>query len=260
MDLGIAGRRALVCASSRGLGRACAEALAAEGVDVTVNGRDAERLAATAAQLRAAFPSVTIDAVAGDITTAEGRDAVLRTCPQPDILVNNNAGPAPADFLDTTEEAWVAAFEANMLAAILLIRAVLPAMIDRRFGRIVNITSAMVTTPRGHLGVSAGPRAGLTAVCKGIAREVARHNVTVNNLLPERFDTDRQRFMAERDMRRHGISRAQARERMVATIAAGRMGSPAELGATCAFACSAQAGYMSGMNIHLDGGSYPALI
>ena len=152
------------------------------------------------------------------------------------------------------------ALEANMLAALMLIRAVLPAMIERRFGRIVNITSAMVTTPRGHLGVSAGPRAGLTAVCKGIARDVARHNVTLNNLLPERFDTDRQRYMAERDMQRHGISMEEARQRIAQSIAAGRMGRPEELGATCAFVCSAHAGYMSGMNVHLDGGSYPGLV
>jgi 3-oxoacyl-[acyl-carrier protein] reductase len=260
MDLGIAGRRALVCASSRGLGRACAEALAAEGVDVTINGRDADRLAGTAQQLRNAYPAVTIEAVAGDITTADGRAALLDACPQPDILVNNNAGPTPAPFLETTEEAWAEALEANMLAALMLIRAVLPAMIDRRFGRIVNITSAMVTTPRGHLGVSAGPRAGLTAVCKGIARDVARYDVTLNNLLPERFDTDRQRYMAERDMQRNGISMEEARGRIAQTIAAGRMGRPEEFGATCAFVCSAYAGYMSGMNVHLDGGSYPGLI
>ena len=169
------------------------------------------RLAQTAEQLRGAFPAVTIDAAAGDITTTEGREALLGACPQPDILVNNNAGPTPSPFLETTEEAWTEALEANMLAALMLIRAVLPGMIERRFGRIVNITSAMVTTPRGHLGVSAGPRAGLTAVCKGIARDVAQHNVTVNNLLPERFDTDRQRYMAERDMQRHGISMEEAR-------------------------------------------------
>jgi 3-oxoacyl-[acyl-carrier protein] reductase len=260
VDLGIAGRRALVCASSRGLGRACAEALAAEGVDVTLNGRDPDRLEATAQALRAAYPGVGVGAVAGDITTREGRDALLAACPDPDILVNNNAGPPPSGFLETSEEAWTQALEANMLAALALIRAVLPAMIDRRFGRIVNITSAMVTTPRGHLGVSAGPRAGLTAVCKGIARDVIQHGVTVNNLLPERFDTDRQRFMAERDMQRLGITMEQARERIAGTIAAGRMGRPEEFGATCAFVCSAYAGYMSGMNIHLDGGSYPGLI
>jgi 3-oxoacyl-[acyl-carrier protein] reductase len=260
MDLGIAGRRALVCASSRGLGRACAQALAAEGVHVTINGRDLDRLAATAHELRAAFPAVIVDAVAGDITTRDGRDALLRACPDPDILVNNNAGPTPSAFLDTTDEAWAQALEANMLAALALIRAVLPAMIERGFGRIVNITSAMVTTPRGHLGISAGPRAGLTAVCKGIARDVAKHGVTVNNLLPERFDTDRQRYMAERDMQRRGISMEEARARIAGTIAAARMGRPEELGATCAFVCSAHAGYMSGLNVHLDGGSYPGLI
>ena len=219
--------------------RACAEALAAEG------GRrrsTARRRSPRGTAALARHPAVTIEAVAGDITTAEGRAALLGACPQPDILVNNNAGPTPAPFLDTTEEAWAEALEANMLAALMLIRAVLPAMIERRFGRIVNITSAMVTTPRGHLGVSAGPRAGLTAVCKGIARDVAKYDVTLNNLLPERFDTDRQRYMAERDMQRSGISMEEARERIAQTIAAGRMGRPEEFGATCAFVCSALRG------------------
>ena len=261
MDLGIAGRRALVCASSRGLGRACAEALAAEGVDVTINGRDADRLAETAEALRRAYPAVTIEAVAGDITTAEGRAALLAACPQPDILVNNNAGPTPGAFLDATEEAWAEALEANMLAAAHAHprgaagddRAPVRADREHHLGDGHDAAAATWASPPA-------PRAGLTAVCKGIARDVAKYDVTLNNLLPERFDTDRQRYMAERDMQRDGISMEEARERIAQTIAAGRMGRPEEFGATCAFVCSAHAGYMSGMNVHLDGGSYPGLI
>ena len=260
MNLGIGGRRALVCASSRGLGRACAEALAAEGVNVVINGIDVDRLEQTARELRASYPAVSVEAVAGDITTGEGREALLAACPDPDILINNNAGPTPGSFLSKSYEDWLTALEDNMLAALMLIRAVLPAMIERRFGRIVNITSAMVTTPRPPMGISAGPRAGLTAVCKTIALDVAKHNVTINSLLPERFDTDRQRYMAQRDVELLGISYEEARQRMADSIAAGRLGRPEEFGATCAFVCSTYAGYMSGMNIHLDGGSDPALV
>ena len=261
MDLGIAGRRALVCASSRGLGHACAEALAAEGVDVTINGRDPDRLAQTAAQLRDAFPAVEVEAVVGDITTPEGREALLQVCPQPDILVNNNAGPTPSPFLDHLRRSVEEALEGNMLAALMLIRAVLPAMIERRLRAHREHHLGDGDDPaRRHGDLRTGRGAGLTAVCKGISRDVARHNVTVNNLLPERFDTGRQRIMAERDMRRHGISMEEARNRIAQTIAAQRMGRPEEFGATCAFVCSAHAGYMSGMNIHLDGGSYPGLV
>jgi len=260
MDLGISGRRAIVCASSRGLGRACADALAGEGVDLVINGREPERLKHTAAELRRAHPGVVITAVAADVTTIEGREALLASCPDPDIVITNNAGPTPGPPLSASYQAWSEALNANMLAALMLIGAVVPAMTERRFGRIVNITSAMVTTPRTPLAISAGPRAGLTAVCKAISLEVARHNVTINNLLPERFDTDRQRYMAQRDSAAHGITYEEARQRLVDTIAAGRMGRPEEFGATCAFVCSAHAGYMSGMNIHLDGGSYPGLV
>jgi 3-oxoacyl-[acyl-carrier protein] reductase len=259
MDLGIAGRTALVCASSRGLGRACAEALAREGVRVTINGLDPDRLAATAEELR----RVTGGEVAtarGDVTTEDGRAAILEACGAPDILVTNNAGPNPKSFLDVSPEDWVAGLSANMLAALMLTRAVLPKMKERRFGRIVNITSAMVTTPRPHQAVSSGARAGLTAVMKGLSRDVAKFNVTINNLLPERFDTDRQRFMAERTMRLEGVTFEQARAQQVASIPAGRLGEPREFGATCAFLCSDFAGYLTGMNIHLDGGAYPALI
>jgi 3-oxoacyl-[acyl-carrier protein] reductase len=259
MDLGLSGRRAIVCASSRGLGRACAQALAAEGVDVVINGRDAARLADTEAELR---PLVTgrVTAVVGDVTTESGRAALLAACPDPDILVNNNAGPSPAAFSTLGRDQWMRAVESNMVAPLMLIRAVLPGMIARRFGRIVNITSAMVTTPRPHMMLSSGARAGLTAALKGLSLDVARHNVTINNMLPERFDTDRQEQMAHATMAREGIDYVEARARQVASIAARRLGNPVEFGMSCAFLCSIHSGFISGQNLHLDGGSYPALI
>lgn len=259
MELGIAGRTALVCASSRGLGKACAIALAGEGVHVVVNGRTPETLDAAAQEIRATA-DVQVTPVLGDVTTDEGRQALLAACPAPDILINNNAGPRPGPFLEKTREEWLEALDGNMLAALTLIKEVVPEMRRRRFGRIVNITSAMVTTPRPAMGISAGPRAGLTAVCKTLSVELAPDNVTINNLLPERFDTDRQVFMARRDMEARNVSYEEARERIVSTIPAGRMGLPEEFGATCAFVCSAHSGFMTGMNIHLDGGAYPGLV
>jgi 3-oxoacyl-[acyl-carrier protein] reductase len=259
MDLGLTGRRAIVCASSRGLGKACARALAAEGVAVVVNGRDPERLAATADEIRAAT-GAPVTAVAADISTEDGRTALLAACPEPDILVNNNGGPPPGRFEDQDHAAWLAALEANLLAPVLLIRTVIGGMRARRFGRIVNITSAMVKAPHSLMGLSTAARSALTAVCKGLSREVAADNVTINNLLPERIDTDRQRFMAELRSTMGGISLEEAYAEMAASIAAGRLGTPDEFGAACAFLCSAQAGYMSGQNLQLDGGSYPGLI
>ena len=259
MDLGIAGRTALVCASSRGLGRACAEALAAEGVDVVINGRGADSLARTLAEMKAAC-KVSVTAVEADITTGDGRAKILAACPKPDILVNNNAGPEPKAILETTHDDWMSAIEGNMVAALMLTQAVLPAMVERKFGRIINITSAMVTTPRAHQALSSGARSGLTAVMKGMSRDFARHNVTFNNLLPERFDTGRQVQLAERMMKLKGWTREQARADQVSQIPAARYGQPSEFGATCAFLCSAHAGFISGMNMHLDGGAYPALL
>ncbi|HKR86927.1 MAG TPA: SDR family oxidoreductase [Phenylobacterium sp.] len=258
MDLGIAGRTALVCGSTRGLGRACAEALAREGVTVFINGRDAARLDEALRDLR--LISAQVHAVQGDVGAAEGRRALLAACPQPDILVNNNAGPSPGQFLSFDHQTWMGAIESNMVAPIQLVQAVLPAMRERKFGRIVNITSAMVTTPRPHMTLSAGARAGLTAVMKGLSFDTARDNVTINNLLPERFDTDRQEQMARVAMQRDGISYEEARRRQVESIAARRLGRPEEFGAMCAFLCSALAGFVSGQNVHLDGGSYPALV
>jgi 3-oxoacyl-[acyl-carrier protein] reductase len=259
MDLGLSGRRAIVCASSKGLGRACAEALLAEGVSVVINGREPERLARTAAELRAKY-SPSIIAVAADVTTGPGRAALIEACPDPDILINNNAGPEPGPFREIAEDDWLAGLAANMVAPLLLVRSVIPAMIERKFGRIVNITSAMVTTPRPHMTLSSGPRAGLTAALKGLSFELAPHNVTINNLLPERFDTDRQLQMARFAMETQHIDFEEARRRQVQSIAARRLGRPEEFGATCAFVCSAFSGYLSGQNIHLDGGSYPALL
>lgn len=259
MDLGLTGRRALVCASSRGLGRACARALALEGACVVINGRDPDRLDRTAAELVAGTGG-RIEQVVADVSDPAGRAALLAACPEPDVLVTNNGGPAPGAYQDWDHDTWIAAIEANMLAPILLIQAVLPGMRQRHFGRIVNITSAMVKAPRAHMGLSSAARTGLTGFAKAVSRDVARDGVTINNLLPERFDTDRQRDMAERIAATDGVSYQEARRRIAATIAAGRLGQPEEFGAACAFLCGEQAGFISGQNLQLDGGSYPALI
>jgi len=259
MDLGIAGRRAIVCASSRGLGRACATSLAREGVHVTLNGRDAEALAATAEAIRDEH-GVEVAVVAGPIEAEETREALVAACPQPDILVNNNGGPAPGRFQDWDRETWIAALDSNMLAPVLMLRAVLDGMVERRFGRVVNITSAMVKTPLAPMGLSTGARTGLTSVSKALSRQVAAANVTINNLLPERIDTDRQRGMAELRAKLGGVSIEQAYEEMKQSIAAGRLGRPEEFGDACAFLCSAQAGFISGQNLQLDGGSYAGLV
>ena len=258
MDLGIAGRRALVCASSAGLGRACAHALAAEGVSVVMNGRDAARLEASAEAIRRET-GAQVSAVVADLNTEAGRERLLAACPEPDILVNNNAGPPPGRFEDWDHARWLAALEANLLAPVMLIRGVIGGMRARRFGRIVNITSAMVKAPHPAMGLSTAARSALTAVCKGLSKEVARDNVTLNNLLPERIDTDRQRFMAELRAKSGGVSLEQAYAEMAASIAAGRLGTPEEVGAACAWLCSAQAGFISGQNLSLDGGSYPGV-
>jgi 3-oxoacyl-[acyl-carrier protein] reductase len=259
MDLGIRGRRAIVCASSRGLGRACAESLAREGVHVTLNGREPTALA-EAADAMAAAHGVEVESVAGDIAREETQRALLDACPAPDILVTNNGGPPPGRFADWDRDAWLAALDANMLAPLAMIRAVLDGMVERGFGRIVNVTSAMVKTPFAPMGLSTGARAGLTSVCKALSRDVARANVTLNNLLPERIDTARQRGMAELRAKLGGVSIEQAYEEMKASIAAGRLGRPEEFGDACAFLCSAQAGFISGQNLQLDGGSYAGLI
>jgi 3-oxoacyl-[acyl-carrier protein] reductase len=258
VDLGIAGRSAIVCASSRGLGFACADALAREGVGVTINGRDAASLDAAVRRLTEQH-DVPVHAVVGDIADESTRDALLLACPQPDIVVNNNGGPTPGRFADWDRDAWIAALDANMLAPLAMIRAVLDGMVERRFGRIVNITSAMVKTPLSPMGLSTGARTGLTSVAKALSRDVAKANVTINNLLPERIDTGRQRQMAELHASMAGITVEEAYARMAATIAAGRLGRPEELGDACAYLCSAQAGFISGQNLQLDGGSFGGL-
>ena len=258
MDLGISGRKALVCASSKGLGRACAQALADEGVKVFINGRDEHRLAQTLEEFRKAGLEAT--AIAGDVTTDTGRAALLEACPDADILINNNAGPSPRNFVEIEHEDWLAGLEGNMIAPLLLVRALLPGMRKRRFGRIINITSAMVKLPHPSMALSSGARAGLTAIMKGQSVDCARDNVTINNLLPYIIDTDRQQWLAQRRVAQEKITFEQARADQIKGVAAKRMGEPREFGAICAFLCSAHAGYISGQSIHVDGGSYPALI
>lgn len=259
MDLGIAGRTAIVCGSSQGLGLACAAALAAEGVSIVMNGRDTAKLSMAAEKLKERAKGNVI-AVVADIASSDGRERLINTVSQCDILINNNGGPKPCYFEDADRNQWLDVLDSNMLAPMLLTQSVLPGMKARSFGRIINITSAMVTTPRPHQAASAGARSGLTAAMKALSLEVARYNITVNNLLPERFDTDRQHQMAKSAMARDRITYEEARRLQIESIAAKRLGRPEEFGATCAFLCSAYAGYISGQNIHLDGGSYPALV
>jgi 3-oxoacyl-[acyl-carrier protein] reductase len=259
MDLRIRGRKAIVCASSQGLGLACATSLAREGCVVFINGRDASRLEKAVADIQTATGARATPVVA-DINTEAGRATLVAACPEADILVNNNAGPTPGKLADWDHAAWLVALEANMLAPILLIRALLPGMRQRKFGRIVNITSAMVKSPRAHMGLSTAARTGLTALCKSLVPEAAADNVTINNLLPERIDTGRQRFLAERMMKAENIDYEEARARIVDTIAAKRFGKPDEFGDACAYLCSEQASFISGQNLQLDGGSYRGLI
>ena len=259
MELGIRGRKAIVCASSQGLGEACARALAREGVCVVVNGRDEDKLRATAEAI-AADTGAEITPVAADLNVQSERDRLVAACPDADILVNNNAGPPPGDFLEMDHAQWLEALEANLLAPAMMIRALLPGMRARGFGRIVNVTSAMVKTPMGLMALSTTARTGLTALCKSISKDAARDNVTINNLLPERIDTPRQEQMARFVVDRTGVSYEEARRQQAASIAAGRLGLPGEFADACAFLCSAQAGYISGQNLQLDGGSYDGLI
>ncbi len=255
MDTGLHNRTALVCAASKGLGRACAMALAREGVSVTITARTAETLEQTAAEIRQAT-GATVTAVAGDITTEAGRAAALAACPAPDILVNNAGGPPPGDFRDWERADWIRALDANMLTPIELIKATVDGMIDRRFGRIVNITSASVKSPIPSIGMSNGARAGLTGFVGGLARQVARHNVTINNLLPGPFLTDRLRSNMAAGAAMAGRSvEAEIDARMAATPAQ-RVGDPAEFGDACVFLCAASSGFIVGQNLLLDGGAF----
>jgi 3-oxoacyl-[acyl-carrier protein] reductase len=258
MDLGIRGRRAIVMASSAGLGFACASSLAREGVHIVVNGRDKARLADAAGTLRART-GVDVTPVAGDVGEESTREALLAACPAPDILVTNNGGPPPGSFTAWDRDDWIAAVDANLLAPLLMIRAVIDGMSARQFGRIVNITSAMVKSPRSPMGLSSAARTGLTSVCKGLARDYAPMNVTINNILPERIDTGRQRQMADAAVAFRGITLEEAYDEIAATIAAKRLGRPEEVGDLCAYLCGAHAGFVSGQSIHVDGASYEGI-
>lgn len=259
MDLGIAGKTAVVCAASRGLGRACALSLAGNGVHLVINARGAEALEATAREIREST-GVTVRAVAADVTTESGRSAILAACPDPDILVNNAGGPPPGDFRDWGEPEWLAAVRANMLTPILLIRPTIDKMAAKGFGRIVNITSSAVKAPIAELGLSNGARAGLTGFVAGVARAMAASGVTVNNILPGRFDTDRLRSNIAAAAARRGQSAVQAAEAARNAIPAKRFGDPQELGELCAFLCSARAGFITGQNILIDGGAFPGTL
>jgi 3-oxoacyl-[acyl-carrier protein] reductase len=259
MDMGIKGRWALVCAGSKGLGKGCAKALVAEGVNVVVTARGEEALQATAAELAAVNPDVRVIAVVGDITTPEGRAAALAACPQVDILVNNAGGPPPGDFRDWNRDDWIKALDANMLTPIELIKTVIDGMTERGFGRIVNITSGAVKAPIDILGLSNGARSGLTGFVAGLARQtrVASRNVTINNLLPGAFDTDRLRTTMGGQAKKTGQPIEAVFEARKKLAPAQRFGSAEEFGATCAFLCSAHAGFITGQNILLDGGVFP---
>ena len=256
MDMGLRGKTALVCASSKGLGRGCAFSLAREGVNLVITARGKEALEKTAEEIRAAT-GVKVTAITGDITTEAGRALVLAACPDPDILVNNAGGPPPGDFRNWTRDTWIAALDANMLTPIELIKATVDGMIARKFGRIVNITSSSVKAPIEILGLSNGARSGLTGFVAGIARKTVAHNVTINNLLPGSFDTDRIRTTIEAQAKTRGLSVEAVRKERMAQCPAGRFGDPAEFGDACAYLCSAQAGYVTGQNFLIDGGSYP---
>jgi len=256
MDLGIAGRRALVCAASKGLGRGCAEALAREGVDVTICARTEHEVARAAEEI-GQLAGRAVAWVACDITTPEGRARALAACPQPDILVNNAGGPPAGDFRDWDRATWVRALDANMLTPIELIKATVDMMIERKFGRIVNITSSAVKAPIDVLGLSNGARSGLTGFVAGLARKVVRHNVTINNLLPGQFATDRLRVTMEGRAKAAGRPYDEVRDEVMNATPSGRFGAPGEFGAICAFLCSVHTGYIAGQNILADGGAYP---
>ena len=256
MDLGISARNALVCGASKGLGLACAQSLAREGVNVVITARGDEALQATAAELRA-FKGGEVRAVAGDITSAEGRAAALAACPQVDILINNAGGPPPGDFRDWGRDQWIAALDANMLTPIELIKSTVDAMAARGFGRVVNITSAAVKAPINVLGLSNGARSGLTGFVAGLARSnISARGVTINGLLPGAFDTDRLRTAIKASVSA-GQDIESARKAREQTIPMRRFGNAEEFGQMCAFICSVQAAYLTGQNILLDGGAYP---
>jgi len=256
MDLGIRGKTALVCAASKGLGRGCAISLAREGARLVITARGREALEATAAEIRKQW-GVDVTTVAGDITTDEGKRAALAACPAPDILVTNAGGPPTGDFREWDRDTWFKALNANMLTPIELIKASVDGMIARKFGRIVNITSMAVKAPIPALGLSNGARTGLTGFVAGLARQTVKHNVTINNLLPGSFLTERTRQTLAGFAKAAGLTEEQAAAERLRSIPAGRLGDPAEFGDACAYLCSAQASYVTGQNFLIDGGAYP---
>jgi 3-oxoacyl-[acyl-carrier protein] reductase len=256
MDMGIKGKTALVCAASKGLGKGCAQALAAEGVNLVITARGKEALEATAAEIRKAT-GVKVTTVAGDIATAEGRAAALAACPSPDILINNAGGPPPGDFRSWSREDWLKALDANMLTPIELIKATVDGMIARKFGRIVNITSGAVKMPIPELGLSNGARTGLTGFVAGLSRQTVAHNVTINGLLPGPFDTDRLRSNLKFNAQKLGKTEAELEKVRKDANPAKRFGTIEEFGAACAFLCSTHAGFITGQNLLLDGGHFP---
>ena len=258
MDLGITGRRAILLGSSRGLGRACAESVAREGVHVVINGRNADDVDAAVAEMRAAY-DVDVTGVVGDSTTSETHDALLEACPEPDIVLLNGEGPLPTPFKRLDADALEAAFTQAVVGPVAFLQRVVPGMVERRFGRIVAVSSAMVKTPNPVMSLSHGTRLGLAGILKGLSKDVVAHNVTVNQLLPERFDTGRQQQMAKIVMKLKDVSYEEARAEQIASITAGRLGRPDEFGDAFAFLCSAQAGYLSGQSLQLDGGSYEGI-
>jgi 3-oxoacyl-[acyl-carrier protein] reductase len=255
LDLGISGRKAIVCAASKGLGRACAMALGRAGVELVITARTKETLDQTAAEIRKET-GAKVTPIAGDISTEAGRQAALAACPNPDILVNNCGGPPHGDFREWSVEDWQKAVNANMLTPIMLIKATVDGMCERKFGRIVNITSGSVKSPIPNLGMSNGARAGLTAFCAGLARQVAKYNVTINGLLPGPFLTDRLRSGIEYEARRQNISFEEMLGKRGATNPTGRVGDPKEFGDACAFLCAASSGFIVGQNLLLDGGAF----
>ena len=259
MDLGLKGKKAIVCAASKGLGRACALSLAREGVELVITARTASELEAAAAAIRAET-GVKVTAVPGDITTDAGRAATLAAMPNPDILVNNAGGPPRGDFRDWSRDDWMKAVDANMLTPIELIKATVDGMMARKFGRIVNITSAAVKSPIEVLGLSNGARAGLTGFVAGIARKTVINNVTINGLLPGPFDTDRLRGTGKAEAEKRGIAFEAVMAERAKLNPAGRFGTPEEFGEACAFLCSAKAGFITGQNILLDGGAFPGTL
>jgi 3-oxoacyl-[acyl-carrier protein] reductase len=259
MDLGIKGRKAIVCAASKGLGKGCAMALARDGVELVINARGREALEATAEEIRKAT-GAKVTAVACDVTTEDGRRQLLAACPAPDILINNAGGPPPGDFKDFSMDDWRTAVEGNMITPLALIKATVYDMMGRGFGRIVNITSQSVKSPIPSLELSNGARAGLTGAVASLSRKVAHRNVTINGILPGPFDTDRLKGSTRKMAEASGKSFDDMTAERKKAVPAGRFGTPEEFGNVVAFLCSAHAGYITGQNIVIDGGQFPGTL